>query len=147
MDNSHDLLHLLRRWKFKGFIGKTSCGGMQHIWIKYPYQVRIKKTGKVTVALIEEDPFVHEQQHGSIQISTITSRKNSGEILKMSTDGQDVALVPAFVKGERFKRMWNVKDISKRKELMGRAHHRIDVFYMDFDKVGRLVLATAKKGN
>ncbi len=90
---------------------------------------------------------MHEQRHGSIQISTITSRKNSKEILKMSTDGQDVALVPAFVKEERFKKMWNMKDLSKRKELMGRAHHSIVTFFMDFDRVEKLglVLATAKK--
>lgn len=135
----YDLWHLLRENKFKCIVDSTT-DKEQHIWIKYPYQVRITKKGKVTVALMKDDPLKHQRQHGSLKINEIIKRKGSHELLKISTEGQVIAFVPAFVKEEKFQAMWNRENAqNKRKILMDRAHHKIDSAYMDFDRVTRFL--------
>lgn len=132
----YDLLHLLQERNFICFEATEE----QHVWIKYPYQVRIKKTGEVTAALIEEDPLKHKEQYGSFKTSTFETRKKTHEVLKISSDGQDIAMVPAFVKEKRFKDLWNEKsDAPKRKKLMGRAHHSIEKPYFYFERVTKLL--------
>lgn len=137
LNGSHyDLLHLLRVQNFICFEATEE----QHIWIKYPFQVRIKMNGEVTAALIEDDPLKHKQLYGNVKKSTIESRKKTHELLKISSDGLDIAIVPAFIKEERFKEMWLERsDSTKQKDLMNRAHHWIRAPYLYFDRVTHLL--------
>ncbi len=134
MKNRHDLLYLLQKWGFKGWSSKSkSSNNKQHIWIKFPFQVRVKEKGEVTVAFIKEDPLVHEKLHGSIRKNTIFNRNSLSEALKVCSDGQSVVLVPAFIQEQEYKDMWSLEDHSKRDDFMDHAHHLLEQSYMNFN--------------